>query len=67
MAYDDFGNAESVRKDYSDPTHWPAALGYGLFRFERLRGLSTFEAITEPDPLLRRAQEIANRRGLTPR
>lgn len=66
QVYDDRGNPENVRKDYSDPTHWPASASYGLFPFERLRGQSTFEVITgaDEDPLLVKAAQIAARRGV---
>ncbi len=66
--YDDRGNPENVRKDYSDPTHWPAAASYGLFPFERLRGMTTFDAITggvvgPEDALIVKARQIAARRA----
>jgi hypothetical protein len=69
QVYDDFGNPENVRKNYSDPTHWPAALSYGLFPFEKLKGAgSTFEVITggvdAEDPVIRKAREIERRRYL---
>jgi hypothetical protein len=32
------GEIEEVRKDHKDMSHWTAALGYGLFRWERVRG-----------------------------
>lgn len=66
--YDDRGNPENVRKDYSDPTHWPAATSFGLHPFERLRGMSTFDAITggvvgNEDALIVKARLIAARRA----
>lgn len=69
MAYDEKGNPENVRKDYSDPTHFPAAAGYGVFPWEKIRGQSAFDAVTgglselPDDPTLRRAAEIAARRS----
>lgn len=63
MTYDEHGNPESVKKDYSDPTHWPAALAYGLFPFERLRGQMTPGAPEKVDPLVERARAIAARRA----
>lgn len=71
--YDDRGNPENVRKDYSDPTHWPAGLAFGLYSHEQLRGQTTFDVITGgvngpgEDPLLVKARTIAARRqGLLP-
>lgn len=62
MTYDEFGNPESVRKDYSDPTHWPAAVAYGLFPFERLRAIPAEQKREAEDPTLARAMAIAARR-----
>ncbi len=51
MELDDLGRAESVRKDKKDPTHWPAALAYGVFPWEKLRGfLSVVSGEDEPEP-----------------
>lgn len=70
QAYDDRGNPENVRKDYSDPTHWPAATAFGLYPFEQIRGQTTFDLITggingpgPEDSLIVKAREIAARRG----
>ncbi len=67
--YDDRGNPENVRKDYSDPTHWPAATSFGLYPFEQLRGRTTFDLITggvngpgAEDPVLVKARQIYDRR-----
>lgn len=38
LQYNDQGKPEPERKDHYDMTHWPDALGYGLYRFERFRG-----------------------------
>jgi hypothetical protein len=35
MERDDSGRAEGERKDLRDQSHWPAALGYGLWAIER--------------------------------
>jgi hypothetical protein len=66
--YDDRGNPENVRKDYSDPTHWPAATAYGLYPMEQLRGVTTFDLITggingPEDPILVKARQIEARRS----
>lgn len=39
--YDQSGKPQPVRKDRRDMTHWPDAVGYGLFPFERIRGGGT--------------------------
>ncbi len=38
LQYDHTGRPQPPRKDRKDQTHWPDALGYGLFPFEKLRG-----------------------------
>ncbi len=38
LQYDHTGRPQPPRKDRKDVTHWPDALGYGLYPFERLRG-----------------------------
>ena len=42
--YDDQGNPETGRKNYSDTTHWPCALGYGLYPFESIRAIERPES-----------------------
>lgn len=32
-----YGKAEAARKDRSDPSHWTAALGYGVWPYEKVR------------------------------
>ena len=39
--YDHAGRPQPARKDRRDVTHWPDAVGYGLFPFERIRGGGT--------------------------
>lgn len=43
--YDDWGNAENVRKNYQDPTHWPSALAYGLWPWEQIAAPRTIYAV----------------------
>lgn len=58
------GKLEGNRKNYSDPSHGPAATQFGMFPWERIRGLSTFEAMTgaDEDPIALKAQQFAERR-----
>ncbi len=44
------GQLEAYRKDDDDQTHAPAALGYGLFRVERIRGTPTVFEQTTGEP-----------------
>lgn len=38
-AYNDAGEPEREKKTgISDPSHWPSAVGFGLYRWERMRG-----------------------------
>jgi len=65
QTYSEDGHPEKVRKDYSDPTHWPAAVSYGVWPWEQLRGRSTFDIITGgavEDPLLQKARDKEMRR-----
>lgn len=60
MQIDEEGNPEGMRKDVKDPSHWPAALAYGLYPWNRMRGLAV---VTEDeDPVLVKAREIADRK-----
>jgi len=65
MAYDPTGNPEGMKKDYKDPSHFPASVAYGVFPWEKLRGRTTFELVTgeETDPLLEKARRFAARRA----
>jgi predicted SAM-dependent methyltransferase len=59
------GDPEGMKKDYRDPSHYPAACAFGVFPWERIRGETTFEAITGGvplDPLVKKAHQIENRR-----
>jgi hypothetical protein len=40
------GALEADRKDINDRSHWPSALAYGLFPFERIRGRDTLKLMT---------------------
>lgn len=59
------GKLEGNRKNYSDPSHGPAAVSYGLFPWEQIRGLSTFARITgsDEDPILARARMFQERKA----
>lgn len=59
------GKLEGNKKDYQDPSHLPAAVSYGLFPWERIRGLTTFEAVTgaDEDPMQLQFQRYQARRG----
>lgn len=50
MEVPDSGVLEAYRKDKHDQTHYPAAVAYGLYRWEKIRGISTFEAVTGEQP-----------------
>lgn len=64
MQVDEQGNLEPIRKNgEKDPSHWPAALAYGLYPWNRIRGLYVVDdEDEEEDPVLRKAREIAKRR-----
>jgi hypothetical protein len=65
MELDDLGRSEAHRKDKNDPTHWPAALAYGLYPWEKLRGvLTVVTGDDEPEetPLQARARRYRERR-----
>lgn len=59
------GKLEGNRKNYSDPSHGPAAVSYGVFPWERIRGLTTFEAVTgaDEDPVLLQHRKILLKRN----
>jgi hypothetical protein len=42
--YDEKGNSEP-RKDYRDVSHWPAAVSYGVFPWERIRGTGALKIL----------------------
>jgi hypothetical protein len=46
LQYDMNGNPETDRKDKSDMTHWTAAVGYGVYPWENLRGGSLAESFS---------------------
>ena len=50
LQYNDHGDQQPERKDKYDMTHWPDAVGYGLYRFERFRGSSTLEPLAQQKP-----------------
>ena len=52
LQYDEHGNPETDKKDYRDMTHWSAAVGYGLYRFEKFRG-TWAQAATNPEQATR--------------
>lgn len=57
MERDEFGNPENVRKDYRDPSHYPAAASYGLFPWEHFAGAAVSQERDQPeDPLLAEAE-----------
>lgn len=45
MERNELGEGERDRKDSSDLSHWTAALGYGLYPFERIRGNVTIRSL----------------------
>jgi hypothetical protein len=45
MQRNDLGEGEKDKKDRFDLSHWTAALGYGLFPFEKIRGVTTLRAL----------------------
>jgi len=51
LQYNEHGEAEADRKNTSDMTHWPAAVGYGVYPWERFRGGAGVEVV----PILKRA------------
>lgn len=60
METDEHGNLENVRKDYSDPTHWPAAAQFGMYPDEKF--IATGINLVGPggnmkDPLLVEAEK----------
>lgn len=59
------GKLEGNKKDYQDPSHLPAALSFGVFPWERIRGLTTFEAVTgaDEDPMQLQFRKYADRRS----
>jgi hypothetical protein len=48
MTYEANGDPEGGRKDLTDQTHWPAALAYGLFPWEQIRGNMSLDHIERP-------------------
>jgi len=51
LQFNEYGEAEKDRKNTSDMTHWPAAVGYGVFPWEKFRGGAGVEIV----PILRAA------------
>ncbi len=45
MQRNELGQGERDKKDKNDKSHWPAALGYGLFPFEKIRGATMLRAL----------------------
>jgi hypothetical protein len=63
MEYDEHGNPEAVRKDASDPTHWPAALGYGLFPWEKIMAPVAGPDDHNEDPILSKHARLMARKA----
>lgn len=61
--YDEHGNPEAVRKDASDPTHWPAALGYGLYPWEKIMAPADVRNTVAEDPLLSKHARLMARKA----
>lgn len=45
LQFNERGEAEADKKDYRDMTHWTAALGYGVFPWERVRGGQSLQVV----------------------
>lgn len=50
MQYNAVGEAEADKKDYRDMSHWTAAVGYGLFPWERIRGGQSIQVLKSAAP-----------------
>jgi len=60
------GKLEGNKKDYQDPSHLPSAVSFGVFPWERIRGMTPFDPNgggSDEDPLQVKARMFAARRG----